>query len=141
MVLLGLFAHMQQSFQMKTGSPLLMPSAFQNFACTLPCYVTLWVGKKSPACRPCMKSIYSSVMCSAGCRMVKRGAYSGSCAVGLSGLVFGLIAIDNTVTGAQQRSIFGYFTVPAKVRPLKSPAASRVWMTLHSHIGCAPPLI
>ena len=49
--------------------------------------------------------------------MMKRGAYSGSCAVGLSGLIFGLIAIDNVVSGLQQRSIFGFFTVPAKVRP------------------------
>ncbi len=52
-----------------------------------------------------------------GCRMMNRGAYSGSCAVGLSGLIFGLIAIDNVVSGLQQRSIFGFFTVPAKVCP------------------------
>ena len=47
--------------------------------------------------------------------MLSRGAYSGSCAVGLSGLVFGLIAVDNAVSGVHQRSIFGFFTVPAKV--------------------------
>ena len=75
-------------------------------------------------CQPCMRGTDSNVMCSGEGRMVNRGAYSGSCAVGLSGLVFGLIAIDNAVTGAQQRSIFGFFTVRAKVRPLKSPAAS-----------------
>ncbi len=47
--------------------------------------------------------------------MLSRGAYSGSCAVGLSGLVFGLIAVDNAVSGVTQRSIFGFFTVPATV--------------------------
>ncbi len=52
-----------------------------------------------------------------GRRMMNRGAYSGSCAVGLSGLIFGLIVVDNLVSGLQQRSIFGFFTVPAKVRP------------------------
>ena len=121
---LGICAHMQQSFRLKTCSPFLMPFALQNFACTLSYYATFGVWKKSPACRPCRRSIDSNVMCSGGCRMVNRGAYSGSCAVGLSGLVFGLIAIDNAVTGAQQRSIFGFFTVPAKVRPLNTPAAS-----------------
>ena len=55
--------------------------------------------------------------------MMNRGAYSGSCAVGLSGLVFGLIAVDNAVSGLQQRSIFGFFTVPAKVRPAAFPSA------------------
>ncbi|CAL5218931.1 g680 [Coccomyxa viridis] len=49
--------------------------------------------------------------------MMNRGAYSGSCAVGLSGLIFGLIVVDNLVSGLQQRSIFGFFTVPAKVYP------------------------
>ena len=49
--------------------------------------------------------------------MLNKGAYSGSCAVGLSGLVFGLIAVDNAVSGVHQRSIFGFFTVPAKVTP------------------------
>ncbi|CAK0779381.1 hypothetical protein CVIRNUC_004759 [Coccomyxa viridis] len=49
--------------------------------------------------------------------MLSRGAYSGSCAVGLSGLVFGLIAVDNAISGVTQRSIFGFFTVPAKAYP------------------------
>ena len=48
---------------------------------------------------------------------MNRGAYSGSCAGGLSGLIFGLIAVDNAVSGLQQRSIFGFFTVPAKACP------------------------
>ena len=50
--------------------------------------------------------------------MLNKGAYSGSCAVGLSGLVFGLIAVDNAVGNLQQRSIFGFLTVPAKVHVL-----------------------
>ena len=52
--------------------------------------------------------------------MTSKGAYSGSCAAGLSGLVFGLIVIDNVVSGLQQRSIFGFFTVPAKVLSLSN---------------------
>jgi len=56
--------------------------------------------------------------------MTNKGAYSGSCAVGLSGLVFGPIVIDNVVSGLQQRSIFGFFTVPAKVLSLSEPICS-----------------
>ena len=60
------------------------------------------------------------------------GAYSRSCIMGLSGLVFGLIAVDNGVSGLHQRSIFGFFTVPAKVI---FPAAGHIhssWMTADS---------
>ena len=37
--------------------------------------------------------------------------------MGLSGVVFGLIVVDNAVSRAAQRSIFGFFTVPAKLYP------------------------
>lgn len=39
------------------------------------------------------------------------------CAVGFSGVVFGLVVIDNAVSGATSRSIFGFFSVPARVYP------------------------
>ena len=41
----------------------------------------------------------------------------GSRAVGFSGLVFGLIVIDNAESGASHRSIFGFFNVPAQLYP------------------------
>ena len=47
--------------------------------------------------------------------MLNRGASSGSRAVGLSGLVFGLIAVDNGVIGLPQCSMLGFFTFLAKV--------------------------
>jgi hypothetical protein len=40
--------------------------------------------------------------------------YLASCAIGLSGVIFGLIVIDNSLSGVQARSIFGLFLVPAK---------------------------
>lgn len=39
------------------------------------------------------------------------------CAIGFSGVVFGLIVVDNNLTGATQRSIFGLFYVPAPLYP------------------------
>lgn len=40
-----------------------------------------------------------------------------TCAVGFSGIIFGLIVIDNHASGATHRSIFGFFSVPAKIYP------------------------
>ena len=37
--------------------------------------------------------------------------------MGFSGIVFGLIVVDNDVSGVSQRSIFGIFVVPAKLYP------------------------
>ena len=42
---------------------------------------------------------------------------SYQCAIGFSGVVFGLIVVDNNLTGAMQRSIFGLFYVPAPLYP------------------------
>lgn len=39
------------------------------------------------------------------------------CAIGFSGVIFGLIVVDNSLTGATQRSIFGFFYVPAHLYP------------------------
>ena len=39
------------------------------------------------------------------------------CAIGFSGVIFGLIVVDNSITGATQRSIFGFFHVPAQLYP------------------------
>lgn len=39
------------------------------------------------------------------------------CAIGLSGVIFGLIVVDNCMTGATSRSIFGFFYVPAHLYP------------------------
>lgn len=39
------------------------------------------------------------------------------CAVGFSGVVFGLVVVDNQLSGAASRSILGFFTVPAKAYP------------------------
>ena len=44
-------------------------------------------------------------------------ALAHQCAIGFSGVVFGLIVIDNSVSHATSRSIFGLFTVPARVYP------------------------
>lgn len=49
-----------------------------------------------------------------------RGVYPmaiSQCAVGLSGVIFGLLVIDNHQAQASQRSIFGLFTVPAHAYP------------------------
>lgn len=43
--------------------------------------------------------------------------YLVSCAVGLSGAVFGLIVIDTAFSNVQSRSIFGLFMVPAQWYP------------------------
>ena len=42
---------------------------------------------------------------------------SHQCAIGFSGVIFGLIVVDNGMTGAAQRSIFGFFYVPAQLYP------------------------
>lgn len=42
----------------------------------------------------------------------------GSCALGISGIIFGLIVCDTHLSGVQMRSIFGLFTVPAQFYPL-----------------------
>jgi len=42
---------------------------------------------------------------------------SHQCAIGFSGVIFGLIVVDNSMTGAVQRSIFGFFYVPAQLYP------------------------
>lgn len=39
------------------------------------------------------------------------------CAIGFSGVIFGLIVVDNSMTGATHRSIFGLFYVPAHLYP------------------------
>lgn len=52
-----------------------------------------------------------------GCRLADARKYLTSCAIGLSGAVFGMIVIDNACSNAQSRSIFGMFTVPAKWYP------------------------
>lgn len=44
-------------------------------------------------------------------------ALAHQCAIGFSGIVFGLIVIDNLVSHATSRSIFGLFSVPARVYP------------------------
>ncbi len=50
-------------------------------------------------------------------RLVDAHKYLASCAIGLSGAIFGLIVVDNACSNAQTRSIFGMFTVPAKWYP------------------------
>ncbi|KAA6419215.1 MAG: hypothetical protein FRX49_10954, partial [Trebouxia sp. A1-2] len=42
---------------------------------------------------------------------------SHQCAIGFSGVIFGLIVVDNAMTGATQRNIFGFFYVPAQLYP------------------------
>ena len=39
------------------------------------------------------------------------------CGVGLSGVIFGLIVLDTHHSGVSQHSIFGLFSVPARVYP------------------------
>lgn len=45
------------------------------------------------------------------------GEWVRQCAVGLSGVIFGLIVADNATNHANHRSIFGFFNVPAAVYP------------------------
>ncbi|KAL2635218.1 hypothetical protein R1flu_006697 [Riccia fluitans] len=42
---------------------------------------------------------------------------SVECGIGFSGVIFALIVIETSVSGTQTRSIFGFFTVPAKLYP------------------------
>lgn len=51
--------------------------------------------------------------CSAGGGL----GFLNTCALGFSGVIFGLIVVDNAVSGAELRSVFGLFTVPAKLYP------------------------
>ena len=44
--------------------------------------------------------------------------YLHSCAVGLSGVVFGLIVADTAVSRASHRSIFGFFQVSSQQNPI-----------------------
>lgn len=44
-------------------------------------------------------------------------SWLSSCAVGLSGVIFGLIVIDNAASGATERSVFGMFKLPAALYP------------------------
>mmetsp|Transcript_17641 Transcript_17641/g.29642 ORF Transcript_17641/g.29642 Transcript_17641/m.29642 type:complete len:237 (-) Transcript_17641:854-1564(-) len=39
------------------------------------------------------------------------------CSIGLSGVIFGLIVVDTSMSGLESRSIFGLFMVPAKYYP------------------------
>ena len=52
---------------------------------------------------------------SVSCRYTAQLAYQ--CAIGFSGVIFGLIVVDNNISGATQRSIFGFFYVPAPLYP------------------------
>jgi membrane associated rhomboid family serine protease len=51
------------------------------------------------------------------CRLTNARNYLVSCAVGLSGAIFGLIVIETACSNVQTRSIFGLFTVPARLYP------------------------
>ncbi|KAL3692717.1 hypothetical protein R1sor_006368 [Riccia sorocarpa] len=42
---------------------------------------------------------------------------SVECGIGFSGVIFALIVIETSLSGTQTRSIFGFFTVPAKLYP------------------------
>ena len=53
----------------------------------------------------------------AACRLANAQRYLATCAVGLSGVIFGLIVIDNGASGAHTRSVLGLFSVPAKFYP------------------------
>lgn len=50
----------------------------------------------------------------AACRLANAQRYLATCAVGLSGVIFGLIVIDNGASGAHTRSVLGLFSVPAR---------------------------
>ena len=52
------------------------------------------------------------------------------CAVGLSGVLFGLVVIDCHLSTSESRSIFGLFTVPARLYPW---ALLAVWTFLVPH--------
>lgn len=60
-------------------------------------------------------AILSTLTYAVACSIATKVAYQ--CAIGFSGVVFGLIVVDNSLTGATQRSIFGLFYVPAPLYP------------------------
>lgn len=45
------------------------------------------------------------------------GGLLAQCAVGFSGVLFGLLVIDNNLSGAASRSVFGLLTLPARLFP------------------------
>lgn len=70
------------------------------------CFLLSCLGQKSG-----LKSLTALLHCSVATKVAFQ------CAIGFSGVVFGLIVVDNNLTGATQRSIFGLFYVPAPLYP------------------------
>ncbi|CAG9461937.1 unnamed protein product [Pedinophyceae sp. YPF-701] len=58
-----------------------------------------------------------------------------ACSVGFSGIIFGLIVVETAVSGAERRSLFGFFTVPAKVYPYALVAFLQLIMPSVSLLG------
>lgn len=58
---------------------------------------------------------FATAAAAAALRYTVQLAYQ--CAIGFSGVIFGLIVVDNNISGATQRSIFGFFYVPAPLYP------------------------
>ncbi|KAH9737752.1 Rhomboid-like protein 15 [Citrus sinensis] len=57
------------------------------------------------------------------------------CAIGFSGVIFSLIVIETSLSGAQSRSVFGLFNIPAKWYPLILLVLFQVLMTNVSLLG------
>ena len=78
--------------------------------------------------KPCIASVESTCQI---CRLLQTG-HTASCAVGLSGVIFALIVVDTHTSNAQQRSIFGFFNVPAPYFPW---ALLILWQLLLPHVS------
>ena len=57
---------------------------------------------------------YAAALCPA---WLGGGGLLAQCAVGFSGVLFGLLVIDNNLSGAASRSVFGLLTLPAALFP------------------------
>ena len=57
------------------------------------------------------------------------------CAIGFSGVIFGVIVVDTHLSSVAQRSIFGFFTVPSQYYPLSLLIFLQVLMPSVSFVG------
>ena len=57
------------------------------------------------------------------------------CAIGFSGVIFGVIVVDTHLSSVAQRSIFGFFTVPSQWYPLSLLIFLQVLMPSVSFVG------
>ena len=57
------------------------------------------------------------------------------CAIGFSGVIFGLIVVDNSTSSSKDRSIFGLFKVPSPAYPWALLVLFQIMMPNVSFLG------